>query len=525
LLEAEQSELPTLHGHTSDVYGVAWSFDGRLASSSADYTVRLWHASNQQAEHILQGHAGTVNSVAWSPDGKRVASCSADKTLRLWDVSSGRELHILTGHINNVMSVAWSPDGSRLASGSRDQTVRLWDAVSGRELRALQGHETGVMSVAWSPWWSRLASGSRDQTVRLWDASSRRELYTLRGHTSIVTAVAWSPDGSHLASGSNDRTVRLWDADLGRELCILQVHTRGVIDVAWSPDGSLLATASHYELYVWRTNDWEQIAVLNDLQGFRAVGRPLDIVQPLHCRQDDEEIMFEESSQQDREPQEHGPVESRQTIICPSCSSILPEQQMSSRRKRGLEYMICNKCHTAVSLLASQEQQSELNDKVMSGSKQLAGEEHEPQSPQIMLQHKIAAQAFDVFLCHNGQDRPAVKCIGERLKLLGILPWLDEWELRPGFPWQRLLEQQIAQIKTAAVFIGQNGIIPWQLMEIEAFLREFAERGCPIIPALLPDAPARPQLPMFLRGMTWVDFRLQEPDPMQQLLWGITGKK
>jgi len=25
--------------------------------------------------------------------------------------------------------------------------------------------------------------------------------------------------------------------------------------------------------------------------------------------------------------------------------------------------------------------------------------------------------------------------------------------------------------------------------------------------------------------MTWVDFRKQEPDPMQRLLWGITGRR
>jgi hypothetical protein len=29
----------------------------------------------------------------------------------------------------------------------------------------------------------------------------------------------------------------------------------------------------------------------------------------------------------------------------------------------------------------------------------------------------------------------------------------------------------------------------------------------------------------FLRGMTWVDFRKQEPDPMGQLIWSITGRK
>jgi TIR domain/zinc-ribbon domain len=140
-----------------------------------------------------------------------------------------------------------------------------------------------------------------------------------------------------------------------------------------------------------------------------------------------------------------------------------------------------------------------------------------------LLQDKIATQSFDVFLCHNELDKPAVKQIGERLKDHGILPWLDEWELLPDLPWQRALEQQIARIKTVALFVGQNGFGPWQHHELDTFLGEFVRRGCPVIPVLLADAPQKPQLPFFLEGIVWVDFRVQVPDPLGQLLWGITG--
>lgn len=132
---------------------------------------------------------------------------------------------------------------------------------------------------------------------------------------------------------------------------------------------------------------------------------------------------------------------------------------------------------------------------------------------------------FDVFLCHNSADKPIVKQIGEELKARRLRPWLDEWELRPGQPWQSTLEQQIAHIKAAAVFVGHNGIGPWQNLEQQAFLREFVQRQVPVIPVLLPDAPREPGLPVFLAGMTWVDFRKREPDPMEQLIWGITGKR
>ena len=134
-------------------------------------------------------------------------------------------------------------------------------------------------------------------------------------------------------------------------------------------------------------------------------------------------------------------------------------------------------------------------------------------------------QQFDVFLCHNSKDKPAVIQVAEQLKQHGIVPWLDIWHLRPGFSWQDSLEEQIDQIRAAAIFVGNSGFGPWQNQEIKAFIRAFVNRKCPVIPVLLPDAPQEPQLPVFLQGLMWVDFRQQNPEPMGQLMWGITGEK
>jgi tetratricopeptide (TPR) repeat protein len=146
--------------------------------------------------------------------------------------------------------------------------------------------------------------------------------------------------------------------------------------------------------------------------------------------------------------------------------------------------------------------------------------------PASILATKIAAQEFDVFLCHNSRDKLEVKTIGQRLKELGVLPWLDEWELRPGFPWQEDLERQIGSIKSAAVFVGKSGLGPWQEMEQEAFLHEFTRRRLPVIPVILESLEEEaPALPAFLARMAWVDFRDKDPDPMDRLVWGILGER
>jgi formylglycine-generating enzyme required for sulfatase activity len=135
------------------------------------------------------------------------------------------------------------------------------------------------------------------------------------------------------------------------------------------------------------------------------------------------------------------------------------------------------------------------------------------------------APQFDVFLCHNSEDKPFIRSIAQQLRAHNLTPWLDEEQLMPGRDWLDILEQDIGRIKTVAVFVGKAGVGPWQRREISTFLREFVELGTPVMPVLLANAPAKPQLPILLKNMTYVDFRRQESKPFESLLWGITGRR
>jgi hypothetical protein len=125
--------------------------------------------------------------VAFSPDGQRLASASADQTVKVWDGRSGQELRTLRGHTGPVSSVAFSPDGQRLASASADQTVKVWDGCSGQELLTLRGHRGPVTSVAYSPDGTTLLAQGEGLQLLAWNANTGTRVPAPRQPVAFTT--------------------------------------------------------------------------------------------------------------------------------------------------------------------------------------------------------------------------------------------------------------------------------------------------------------------------------------------------
>lgn len=166
-------------------------------------------------------HADAVMSLAWHPASRtRLASGSADHTVKLWDVVTQKCVTTLDSiHSNKVQALNWNyVESNVLLTGSYDQTVCVVD------VRANTKAKEGVMSfklgadieqAKWSPHQPFLFACSLENGhVVFFDArqASKAPMFTLAAHAAPCTNLSFNAVlPSCFATASLDKTVKIWD--------------------------------------------------------------------------------------------------------------------------------------------------------------------------------------------------------------------------------------------------------------------------------------------------------------------------
>lgn len=342
-------EIFSVRMRLSEVRALTLSPDGSVVAVGGglmDPDIWILSALDGSEVRRLTGHNGWIGSLAFWPDGKRLASASADQTIRIWDLEESGRVEVLRGHRLEVWSLALTGGGGLLFSGSKDGAVYAWDAkgrsvgtwpvaLPGRVrewwfggdsgelvtvgesgevvrwslgtniagLRRVERAASGVTpaedsarQLAWrsfevgpdgvvraregggsgprggwrpggadewvmSPDGLHLASPNRTGVTRLRGVRSGGGEVELQGFLLGTHGVAFSPDSHRLAVGSNgSEALKLFDVSSHQELLTLGAKTTFVRWLAFSPDHRWLAASGRDgQVYLWRAPGFDEI--------------------------------------------------------------------------------------------------------------------------------------------------------------------------------------------------------------------------------------------------------------------------
>uniref|UniRef100_A0A8C7S417 Striatin 4 n=1 Tax=Oncorhynchus mykiss TaxID=8022 RepID=A0A8C7S417_ONCMY len=253
----------TFRAHSGAVLSLAMGEDGDSCySGGLDGTVRCWKIPDINVDpydnydpgiesSVLSGHEDSVWGLTYSAHQHRLASCSADGTVRIWaPQNSAPCLSVFNkekehGTPTSVAFVNSDPDQA-VVSFDGGKTL-LYDLNTEQSIMVLETGSKLINCVVSHPSEPISITAHENRTIRYLDNKTGKVIHSMVAHLDAVTCLTTDPKGTYLISGSHDCSVRLWMLD--NRTCVQEItahrkkHDEAIHDVAFHPSQPFIASA------------------------------------------------------------------------------------------------------------------------------------------------------------------------------------------------------------------------------------------------------------------------------------------
>lgn len=239
--------------------------------------VQLWSFPDGKEVRTLGPDGWDLFGIAFSGDGRRLAAASQAGAL-VWDVATGQATGALgemgrgPGNASDyTVSVALDAKGERLAGAMEHGGLYVVDAETNALLDSLS---TAVSALTFDTAGTRVLVGCRDGSAALFDGATGERVVDLGRRDGIVSSVALHPTEpvAILASGRSAHAVDLENGETRRTLDVGRAIQSA--DVAF--DGTLVATSADGQVTGWDLRSGERLFTLNDPMNVQLVPVALD---------------------------------------------------------------------------------------------------------------------------------------------------------------------------------------------------------------------------------------------------------
>lgn len=201
--------------HNGRVSALAWN---KHILSTGAYDGKIHTHDVRIAQHLIStqsGHTGQICGLQWSYDGRQLASGSNDNNVHIWEESQSSAPVYSFTHTAAVKALAWCPWQSNTlvtGGGSRDRCLKFWNTSSGVLSRSIDTNSQ-VSAVMWSKTYRELVSahGYSSNSLCIWKYPSLAQIKEIpTAHDSRILHMAMSPDGERIATVAADENLKIW---------------------------------------------------------------------------------------------------------------------------------------------------------------------------------------------------------------------------------------------------------------------------------------------------------------------------